>query len=92
MQLRGIVMKAELREDPQGSDRIEMVLWAQGVGPDRPRSVVVPYELLLADPSLDPDAVRGRGFQAVVEQGGDGRWIVREIGFAAGRALRPDGP
>ena len=55
MQIRGIVQRAELVENPPGSDRIEMVLWGQGVGPNKPRSIVVPYELLLQDPSLDPD-------------------------------------
>jgi hypothetical protein len=88
MQVRGIVQNAELRENPPGSDRIEMILWGQGVGRDKPRSVVVPYELLLEDPSLDPDAIRGHGFQATVELDEGGRWIVREIGFASGRVLR----
>jgi hypothetical protein len=88
MLVRGIVQRAELVENPPGSDRIEMVLWGQGVGPDKPRSIVVPYELLLRDPSLDPEQVQGHGFQAQVEQDDDRRWVVIEIGFATGRVLR----
>jgi hypothetical protein len=88
MQIRGIVQSAILEENPEGSDRIEMVLWAQGVGPDKPRSIVVPYELLLLAPSLDPEAVQGHGFDARIERREDGRWIVLEIGFASGRVLR----
>jgi hypothetical protein len=57
MQFRGIVMTAALEENPPGSDRIELVLWLQGVGPGKPRRIVVPYELLLSDPSLDADHV-----------------------------------
>ncbi|MFO0891830.1 MAG: hypothetical protein U0790_22170 [Isosphaeraceae bacterium] len=91
MRIRGIVQTAVLEENPPGSDRIEMIVWGQGVGPNKPRQVVVPYELLLQDPSLDPELVRGHGFQAEVEQGEDGRWIVREIGFAAGNVLREPG-
>ncbi len=89
MRIHGIVQQAELEENPPGSDRIEMILWAQGVGPDKPRSIVVPFELLLQDPSLEPDQVRGHGFQARIEQDEEGRWIVEEIGFATGRVLRP---
>ncbi|MGC8640998.1 MAG: hypothetical protein ACP5XB_14120 [Isosphaeraceae bacterium] len=90
MRIRGIVLFAVLEENPEGSDRIEMVLWAQGVGANKPRSIVVPYELLLADPSLDPDQVRSHGFQAEIEQDDQGRWMVQEIGFATGRVLRPE--
>ncbi len=75
-------------ENPPGSDRIEMVLWGQGVGPNKPRSIVVPYELLLTDTSLEPERVQGHGFEAEVEQEESGRWIAREIGFASGRVLR----
>jgi hypothetical protein len=91
MQIRGIVQSAELREESPGSDRIEMVLWVQGVGPNKPRHVVVPFELLLSDQSLDADRVRGHGFQAEVEEEGPGRWVVLEIGFASGRVLRNEG-
>ena len=50
MQIRGIVQTAVLEENPVGSDRIEMILWAQGVGPDKPTRIVVPFELLFQDP------------------------------------------
>jgi hypothetical protein len=89
MRIRGIVMTAELVENPPGSDRIEMDLLLQGVGPSHPRRIVVPYELLLQDPSLEPELVRGHGFQATVNQAVDGRWVVEEIGFATGHVLRP---
>ncbi len=88
MRIRGIVQQAELEENPPGSDRIEMIIWGQGVGPDKPRWIVVPYELLLQDPSLEPDHVRGHGFEAQVSQDAAGRWVVEEIGFATGRVLR----
>jgi len=88
MQIRGIVQRAVLEENPIGSDRIEMIIWGQGVGPDKPRWIVVPYELLIQDPSLDPDQVRGHGFQARIHEDEAGRWIVEEIGFASGRVLR----
>jgi len=91
MQIRGIVQTAALEENPPGSDRIEMILWGQGVGPNKPRQIVVPYELLVQDPSLDPDLIRGHGFQAEVFQAEDGRWMVQEIGFAAGNVLRGEG-
>ena len=39
--------------------RIEMILWGQGVGPDKPRWIVIPFELLLQGPSLDSDQIRG---------------------------------
>jgi hypothetical protein len=91
VQIRGIVQSAELQENPPGSDRIELVIWALGVGPDKPRSVVLPYDLLLLDSSLDPDQIQGHGFQAEIEQDETGRWIVREIGVASSRVLRGDG-
>ncbi len=60
MRIRGIVRTATLEENPPGSDRIEMVLRVQGVGPGQPRTLVVPYELLLADPELDRRPSRAR--------------------------------
>ena len=89
MQIRGIVHSAGPQEYPEGSDRIELIVWAPGVGPNKPRSIVLPYEMLVSDASLDPDSISGHGFQAEIEQDDQGRWIVREIGFAAGRVLRP---
>jgi hypothetical protein len=91
MQLRGIVRTATLEENPPGSDRIEMVIRVQGVRPGQPRVLVVPYELLLGDESLDPDNVQGRGFQAEASEVANGRWVVEAIAVAAGRVLRgPD--
>jgi hypothetical protein len=91
VQIRGIVRTATLQESPPGSDRIEMHLRVQGVGPQQPRLVVVPYELLLEDSSLDVDQVEGKAFQADVVQDAAGTWIVAEIAFASGRVLRkPD--
>jgi hypothetical protein len=43
MHLRGIVQAADLEENPPGSDRIELVLRVQGVGPGQPRRIVIPY-------------------------------------------------
>jgi hypothetical protein len=91
MQLRGIVRAARLEENPPGTDRIEMVLGVQGVRPGQPRALIVPYELLLGDASLDPDSVLGKGFQAEAAQDGSGRWIVQEIAVAGGRVLRDAG-
>lgn len=88
MRIRGIVRTATLEENPPGSDRIEMALRAQGVGPDQPRTFIVPYDLLLADPELDPDAVQGKRFEAEVDEAEPGRWVVREIAFASGQFLR----
>jgi hypothetical protein len=92
MRIRGIVRTATLEEDTAGSDRIEMVLRVQGVGPNQPRTIIVPYELLLADPDLDPDAIHGNGFEAEVDEAGPGRWVVSEIAFATGDVLlKPEG-
>lgn len=88
MRIHGLVQPAELTENPVGSDRIELVLRVQGVGPGHPRVLVVPFDLLLADAGLDPDAVTGRGFEAEVDQDEDGRWLVRQVAFTA-RVLRP---
>jgi hypothetical protein len=93
MRIRGVVRTATLEENPPGSDRIEMVLRVQGVAPGQPRTLVVPYELLLADAELDADAVQGRGFEAEVDEADPGRWLVSEIAFATGCILRkPEGP
>lgn len=90
MHLHGIVMAAELVEEPPESGRIAMRMRLQGVGPGQPRRVVVPYELLLSDPSLDPDAVAGKAFQAEVIEGSPGEWIVAAIAFAERRVLRSE--
>jgi hypothetical protein len=92
MRIRGIVRTATLEENPSGSDRIEMVLRAQGVGAGQPRLLIVPYDILLQDPSLDPELIQGKGFLAEVVKDETGRWIVVEISLASGRVLRePDG-
>ena len=67
MRIKGIVRTGTLEENPPGSDRIEMTLKVQGVGAGQPRTLVVPYDLLLGDNSLDPDEVAGKGFEADAE-------------------------
>ena len=91
MRIRGIVRVATLEENPPGSDQIEMLIRAQGVRPDQPRLLVIPYKLLLSDDSIEPDQVQGKGFEAEVQEESSGRWIVTEIAFAAGRVLRDPG-
>lgn len=88
MTLHGFIMSAELAEEAPGSDRVELTLRIQGVGPGQPRRIVVPYDLLLADSSIDADDVVGRGFEADVEQAGPSRWEVRRLTLAS-RVLRP---
>ena len=79
---------ATLEENPPGSDQIEMLIRVQGVRPEQPRLLVVPYELLLGDETLEPEQVQGKGFEAEVSEDSDGRWVVAEIAFATGRVLR----
>lgn len=88
MHLHGLIRDAELRENPPGSDRIEMILRIQGVGPGQPRLIVAPWTLLVQDESLDPDNVVGRGFDADVDQDEERRWVVERISLTA-RVLRP---
>jgi hypothetical protein len=88
MRIRGIVRTATLEENPPGSDRIQMILRVQGVGPGQPRVLLVPYELLLTDEGLDPDLVQGKGFEAEIVEDQPARWVVTEIAFASGRVLR----
>jgi hypothetical protein len=88
MHIRGIIQSATLEEHPPDSGTIEMVLRVQGVGPSQPRTLVIPYSLLLQDESLDPDAIALRGFEAEIEPDEDGRWIIETIAFAS-RILRP---
>jgi hypothetical protein len=92
MRIKGIVRVATLEENPPGSDRIEMRIRVQGVRPEQPRLLVIPYELLVADETLEPEQVQGKGFDADVDQNAAGEWIVSEIAFASGRVLRaPEG-
>ena len=86
MRIKGIVRTGTLEENPPGSDRIEMTLKVQGVGAGQPRTLVVPYDLLLGDDSLDPDEVAGKGFEADAEDDG------RAMGCFVDRgAWRPGG-
>jgi hypothetical protein len=89
VRIRGIVRTATLEEDPPGSDQITMSIRVQGVRPEQPRLLLIPYELLLADPDLGPDEVQGKGFEAEVVEDETGRWIVAQIALASGRVLRP---
>lgn len=89
MQIRGVIQSAELRE--LGEDQVEMDVRVQGVGPGQPRRLVVPFALLVADPTLDAEAIGGHGFEALVEQEGAGRWVATEFRVAARRVLRPEG-
>jgi hypothetical protein len=82
------VRTATLEENPPGSDRIEMILRVQGVRPEQPRLLIVPYELLLSDQSLDPEEVQGKGFEIEAAQDPAGRWVVSELALASGRVLR----
>ena len=92
MRVRGIIQTGALAEDPPGSDVIEMTLKVQGVGPGQPRTIVVPFELLVADPTLDPEAVAGRGFEADVVEVEPKRWVVAAITLADRRVMRtPEG-
>ncbi len=92
MQIHGIVRTAVLTENPPGSEVIELVLKVQGVGAGQPRTIVVPYELLLEHPEIDADQVSGHGFRAEVEEESPGRWVAIAVGFADGRVLRrPEG-
>jgi hypothetical protein len=91
VRIRGIVQEATLQENPPGSDTIEMVLRVQGVGPGQPRTIIIPFELLLQDPTLEPESIAGHAFQAEVTEAEPRRWVASEIAFAARRILRaPD--
>lgn len=92
MHIHGIVMSANLEENPPGSDIIEMLLRIQGVGAGQPRRIVVPYEVLVRDPSLEPETIVGHAFQAEIAEDAATRWVVREIAFAQNRVLRPEEP
>jgi hypothetical protein len=88
MVLHGIVQTATLAETPPESGNLEIILKVQGVGPGQPRTLVIPYSLLLADPSLDPELMQGRAFEAEVEEDQSRHWVVARIAFAS-RVLRP---
>jgi hypothetical protein len=81
MRIRGIVQDAWIDENPPRSQTIEMLLRVRDVGPDGPDLLVVPSELLFADPGLEPRSIAGQGFEAEVETSADGRWLVRFVQF-----------
>jgi hypothetical protein len=83
MLLHGIIQTATLVEVPPESGHLEILLRVQGVGRDQPRTLVIPYALLLQDESLDPDAIQGRAFEAEVAPDPERRWLVSRIAFAA---------
>lgn len=86
--IRGIVMSADLVENPPGSESIEMHLRLQGVGPMAPRRIIIPFALLLADETLEPDSVAAHAFEADIEEVEPKRWVVSRISFAARGILR----
>ena len=89
MILHGFVMSAELAENPPGSARIEMALRIQGVGPGQPRRIVIPYDVLLADPSIDGDDIVGQQASRPKSSNlGPSRWDVRRISPGGARVLR----
>jgi hypothetical protein len=88
MLLHGIIQTATLTETPPESGNLEIILKVQGVGPAQPRTLVIPYSLLLTDDSLDADLLQGRAFEAEVEADDAERWLVSRIAFAS-RVLRP---
>lgn len=88
MTIRGIVMSAELVEHPPGSDSVEMHLRLQGVGPTAPRRMIIPFELLIQDETLEPDTVTGHAFEADIEEVEPKRWVVSRVAFAARGVLR----
>lgn len=83
-------MSATLEEDPSDPDRVEMVIVAQGVGPGQPRRVVVPMEILVSNPDIEPETVAGHSFEAEVHELAPKRWVAESVGFAARRVLRPE--
>jgi hypothetical protein len=92
MHLHGFVMSAELVEEPPDSGTIELILRVQGVGPGQPRRLVVPFEMLLADESLNPEGVKGRPFEAEAGEERPGRWVVATLAVGDRRILRDGGP
>ena len=89
MQIKGVIRLVDLQEHPPGSDRIEIVLTVQGVGAGQPRRLVIPFEYLLKEEGLEPEALVGRGFLAEIMEDDTGRWIVHELALAS-RVLRQD--
>ena len=67
-----------------------MVLRVQGVGAGQPRRIVIPFDLLLQDQDIEPEAVAGHAFQAEVIEAEPKRWLVTAIAFTHHRILRKD--
>lgn len=88
MHLHGIIRTATLEETPPDSGNLEIILKVQGVGAGQPRTILIPYAMLIQDESLDPDVLQGRAFEAEVDQDTGSRWVVSRISFAS-RVLRP---
>ncbi len=86
--IRGIVMSADLVENPPGSDSIEMHLRLQGVGPTAPRRIVIPFSMLINDESLEPESVAAHAFEADIEEVEPKRWVASRITFTAKGILR----
>jgi hypothetical protein len=87
--LHGFIMSADMAEESPNSDRIEVLLRIQGVGPGQPRRIVVPFDYLVTNSEFDAEDVVGRNFEAEVEQVGATRWEVSRI-TVAGRVLRAE--
>jgi hypothetical protein len=83
-------MTADLVEDPNDPEAVEVHLMVQGVRPGQPRRIVIPMAVLLAQPDIEAETIRGHGFEAEVVEEGPKRWVVETIQFAARRVLRPD--
>jgi hypothetical protein len=90
MHLRGIIQTAALQDHPTNGDQVEMVLKLQGVGPGQPRTIVVPFDVLVQDEALEPEAIARRAFEAEVVQAEDQRWMVAKINFASRILREPD--
>jgi len=90
MHMHGIVMTATLAEAPGDADRVEMHLLVQGVGPGQPRRIVVPMEILIAQPEVEPESIAVHAFDADVHEEAPKRWVAEAITFAARRVLRPE--
>lgn len=92
MHVHGIVMTAELAEDPEDAERVEMRLLVQGVGRGQPRRFAIPMEVLVENPEIEPETIQGHAFQAEVEEVAPKRWVASQIAFASNRVLRDEGP
>ncbi len=90
MQIHGIVMTADLVEAPNDPDAVEIHLMVQGVKPGQPRRIVIPMSVLIEQPDIEAETIRGHGFEAEVSEESPKRWVVETIQFAARRVLRPE--